>query len=42
MGTDARLLQRIDCDGVPRSSADPLDLGPITIFPGRIPWRYGP
>src|SRR3954470_8993158 len=42
VGTDARLLAAIEryCDGVPRSSADTLDLGPFTIFVSRIPWRY--
>jgi len=42
VGTDARLLEAIEryCDGVPRSSADALDLGPFTIFVSRIPWRY--
>jgi ribosomal protein S18 acetylase RimI-like enzyme len=42
VGTDARLLEAIEryCDGVPRSSADALDLGPFTIFLSRIPWRY--
>jgi GNAT superfamily N-acetyltransferase len=42
VGTDARLLAAIEryCDGVPRPSADALDLGPFTIFVSRIPWRY--
>jgi ribosomal protein S18 acetylase RimI-like enzyme len=42
VGTDARLLAAIEryCDGVPRASADALDLGPFTIFISRVPWRY--
>jgi ribosomal protein S18 acetylase RimI-like enzyme len=42
VGTDARLLEAIEryCDGVPRSSADAVGLGPFTIFLSRIPWRY--
>jgi len=42
VGTDADLLERIEayCDAAPRAAADVEELGAITLFVSRIPWRY--
>lgn len=41
-GTDAGLLERIEAyfDAVPRPAADVEELGALTLFVSRIPWRY--
>jgi hypothetical protein len=41
-GTDAALLERIETyyDAAPRTSADVEELGALTLFVSRIPWRY--